>query len=98
MGGADLFQVRILNGTTSDVEESFHDPYCAVMMLSYLLFQYKICEWKGIATSFLSAGFQSLKILYLKCNKLEGPLLSSFIGLMFLEMLVDLSNNQFNGT
>ncbi len=51
---------------------------------------------RPLTTSFSSAGFQSLTILDLKYNQLEGTLPSSFTDLSSIETL-DLSNNRFRG-
>lgn len=52
---------------------------------------------RPLETSFSSAGFQSLRILDLKYNQLEGTLPSSFSGLSAIQTF-DLSNNRFRGT
>ncbi|KAI2510149.1 Leucine Rich Repeat [Fragilaria crotonensis] len=52
---------------------------------------------RPLETSFSSAGFQSLRILDLKYNQLEGTLPSSFTGLSAIQTF-DLSNNRFRGT
>lgn len=51
---------------------------------------------RPLETSFSSAGFQSLRILDLKYNQLEGTLPSSFSGLSSIQTF-DLSNNRFRG-